>query len=156
MRSTKKNRKKRRISQSVIRKNYLANEERIKKAYSFDSKIDPEQAFETEIRSIVEQQNMTTTEAVKQAFRSELFTPIEERFKRNALKALRNTNVPGDNTTPYAIWRKLTQHQKIDLNLLVYKGYNDTGDYQIYEYTNVHGRLIQILFYLSPEKIIVL
>ena len=156
MRSTKKNRKKRRISQSVIRKNYLANEERIKTAYSFDSKIDPEQAFETEVRSIVEQQNMTTTEAVKQAFKSELFTPIKDRMKQNALKALRNTNVPGDNTTPYAKWRKLTQHQKIDPNLLVYKGYNDTGEYQIYEYTNVHGRLIQILFYKSPEGIEVL
>ena len=156
MKSTKKNAKKRRISQSVIRKNYLANEERIKTAYSFDSKIDPEQAFETEVRSIVEQQHMTTTEAVKQAFKSELFTPIEDRMKQNVLKALRKTNVPGDKSTPYAKWRRLTQHQKIDSNLLVYKGYNDTGDYQIYEYTNVHGRLIQILFYLSPAKIIVL
>ena len=156
MRTTKKNIKKRRISQNVIRKNYLANEERIKKAYSFDSNIDAEKAFEVEIRSIVEQQNVTTTEAVKQAFKSELFTPVEDRMKENVLKALRNTNVPGDNSTPYAKWRKLTQHQKIDKNLLVYKGYNDTGDYQIYEYTNVHGRLIQVLFYNSPFGISVL
>lgn len=99
---------------------------------------------------------MTTTEAVKQAFKSELFTPVEDRMKENVLKALRNTNVPGDNTTPYAKWRKLTQHQKIDKNLLTYKGYNDTGEYQIYEYTNVHDRLIQILFYTSPAGIAVL
>ena len=153
MRSTKKNAKKRRISQSVIKRNYLANEERIKKAYSFNSDIDPEKAFETEIRSIVEQQNVTTTEAIRIAFRSELFTPIEERYKQNVLKALRNTNVPGDKSTPYAKWRRLTQHQKIDPNLLVYKGWNDTGEYQTYEYTNAYGRVIQILFYISPAGI---
>ena len=156
MSNTKKNRKKRRVSQSVIRKAYLANEERIRTAYSFDSKIDPENAFETEVRSIVEQQHMTTTQAVKQAFKSELFTPVEDRMKQNVLKALRNTNVKGDNTTPYAKWRRLIQHQKVDLNLLEHKGWNDTGEYQIYEYTNVHGRLIQILFYPSPFGIEVL
>ena len=153
MRTTKKNIKKRRISQNVIRKNYLANEERIKKAYSFNTNIDPEKAFETEIRSIVEQQNVTTTEAIRIAFRSELFTPVEERMKQNVLKALRKTNVPGDKSTPYAKWRRLTQHQKIDPNLLVYKGWNDTGEYQTYEYTNTSGRVIQILFYISPAGI---
>lgn len=153
MKSTKKNAKKRRISQSVIKRNYLANEERIKKAYSFNSNIDPEKAFETEIRSIVEQQNVTTTEAISIAFRSELFTPVEDRMKQNVLKALRNTNVPGDKSTPYAKWRRLTQHQKIDPNLLVYKGWNDTGEYQTYEYTNMSGRVIQILFYISPAGI---
>ena len=99
---------------------------------------------------------MTTTEAVKQAFKSELFVPVEERMKQNVLKGLRNTNVPGDNTTPYAKWRKLTQHQKIQLDLLEYIGWNDTGEYQIYEYTNVHGRVIQLLFYKSPFGIQVL
>ena len=153
MKSTKKNAKKRRISQNVIKRNYLANEERIKKAYSFNSNIDPEKAFETEIRSIVEQQNVTTTEAIRIAFRSELFTPIEDRMKQNVLKALRNTNVPGDKSTPYAKWRRLSQHQKIDPNLLVYKGWNDTGEYQTYEYTNMSGRVIQILFYISPAGI---
>ena len=153
MKSTKKNAKKRRISQSVIKRNYLANEERIKKAYSFNSNIDPEKAFETEIRSIVEQQNVTTTEAIRIAFRSELFTPVQDRMKQNVLKALRNTNVPGDKSTPYAKWRRLTQHQKIDPNLIVYKGWNDTGEYQTYEYTNMSGRVIQILFYVSPAGI---
>ena len=155
MKNTKKPTK-RRISQKLILKSYLANESKIQTAYSFNPRIDPKIAFETEIRSIVEQQNITTSQAIKKALKSELFTPVEDRMKQNVLKALRNTNVPGDNTTPYAKWRKLTQHQKIDQNLLAYKGWNDTGDYQIYEYTNVHGRLIQLLFYKSPFGIQVL
>ena len=130
----------------TIRSAYEKNEQKIKAAFPIAP--NPLKEFEAEILGNMEVTGKNVKQAIKSTFRSELFQAPEERMAHNLITGLRNHS-----REIYEKWRKFTRHQKIEYENFSYKGWNEDGTAQIYQYAipNNPQRIITIYVLQSPK-----
>lgn len=143
------------VTNKSLERLYAKYKSKIDAGYSYLK--DPKMAFMMEVKEIARTQSLSPSKAVQKLFKSEVFVPEIDRLKNNVLQALRNTkkDAPGQYTA-YDKWRQATRHQKIDKDKLTYKGWDNSGSYQVYEYVYQPTKTVQIVLYRSPQGIDVL
>lgn len=121
---------------------YMAHSEDIDKAIKGRFRADPMDKFFADVVYYRAQKGVDTDAAIRGTLNTLTYKTYESRAAENMLKGLRSDR------QAYAEWRRLTGHQKIDKDRIVYEGDNN--------YSYVRGNTkINIFFDNSPIRIVI-